>query len=93
MNFRSSLIVIKRTVQLTLAVAMAVLAASASAQSGNSYNIPQLRGNVDNATVVQTRPVTVESQGWQERSVGTAVGGALGAVIANSVAGKNRNSA
>lgn len=70
-----------------------VLAPLAQAQSGNVYTYPQLRGGVDNTTVVQTRPVMVSTPNWQERAVGTAVGGALGAAIGNAVSHKSRNSA
>lgn len=60
----------------------------AMAQSGYGYNAAQLRGNVQDATVVQTRNVQVEQPGYQERTVGTAIGGVLGAVVANAAAGK-----
>lgn len=72
---------------------LAMLASLVHAQSGNIYSNAQFRGGVDHATVVQTRPVTVQNPQWQERAVGTAIGGTLGAVIGNAVSHKSRNSA
>lgn len=79
---------------VVLSIAMTTMLAplGASAQSGNVYNASQLSGNVEEATVIQTRIVDVEEVGWQERSAGTALGGALGAVIANAM-GSNRSTA
>ena len=76
---------------VALALAIGATGTMAHAQSGNGYNVGQLRGNVENATVVQTRPVQVEQAGYQERAIGTAVGGAVGAAAGHALAGKNRS--
>ena len=75
-----------------IAAASLSMSFAAHAQSGNGYNNAQLRGNVENATVLQTRTVQVQNPNYQERAVGTAVGGVLGALIGNSAAGKSRSS-
>lgn len=71
-----------------LILAATALSTGAFAQSGYGYSAAQMRGNVQNATVVQTRNVQVEQPGYQERAAGTAIGGVLGAVVAHAAAGK-----
>lgn len=63
-------------------------ATGAVAQSGYDYNAAQTRGGVQNAVVVQTRSVQVETPGYQERAVGTAIGGVLGALVANAASSR-----
>lgn len=76
---------------IVLAVVMGAFGTHAIAQSGNGYNVGQLRGNVDSATVLQTRTVQVEQAGYQERAIGTAIGGAIGAAAGHALTGKNRS--
>lgn len=72
-------------------VAALFMATLANAQSGNVYANGQTYGAVQDATVVQTRQVSVEKTSQRDRLVGLAIGGALGGVIGNKLGSQSRS--
>jgi outer membrane lipoprotein SlyB len=79
---------------LLLTVPLILLTGPAHAQSGNVYGSGQVQvaGPTESAVVVQVQVKEAEP-GWQVRTAGAGIGGALGGLLANEVSGNARYAA
>lgn len=80
-----------RILGLICSLLMLALSTSAHAQAGNSYNQAQVIGSVQEAVVLQARTVSVESQNYDERMVGTGIGGVVGGLVGYAISRKGGN--